>query len=174
MGKHGKTISIRCSAMNPVSTPLVIHPVDSGAIERFPRNPAIGEIESWIAPRPTPVFPAASLPLFRRLWADAFSGGCGFALVRSQQKAPPDDPGGAWEGGLPRFQGWIRAGAGSTEESEAHHPGHGAGVGFQTGVELGIVVLNGGGGVLQAVSGEHAHHGGPGRHLIAPLDQASH
>ena len=57
---------------------------------------------------------------------------------------------------------------------EAHHGGDLGRFGLQAGVETGVVVFDGGGGVLQTVAGEHTHHRGPRRHLVFALQQACH
>ena len=41
-------------------------------------------------------------------------------------------------------------------------------------MELGVVVLDRRGGVLEAVAREHAHHRGPRWHLVTAFDQAGH
>jgi hypothetical protein len=69
--------------------------------------------------------------------------------------------------------GRVRAGSAALA-SEAHHAGHGVGVGIEACVELGVVVLDGRGGVLEAVAREDSHHRGTGGHLLAALDQAGH
>ena len=53
---------------------------------------------------------------------------------------------------------------------EAHHPGHRVGVGLNTGMEGGVVVFDGCGGILEAIAGEHADHPRPCRHLPMALE----
>ena len=62
-----------------------------------------------------------------------------------------------------RFWDWLGA-------LEAHHAGHRRGVGIQAGVEFGVVVLDGCGGIFQAVAGEHTHHGGAIGYLAFALE----
>jgi len=79
--------------------------------------------------------------VFRSLSADAFWVG---RALFAQKKAPA-------EAGAERMI-WGLA-------LEAHHLGHRGRNGIETGMELGIVVLDRGGGVLQTITGEHADHG---------------
>ena len=53
--------------------------------------------------------------------------------------------------------------------SEPHHPRHRGRFRLQTGVKTGVVVLDRRGGVLEAVAGEHAHHGGAGGYFVFAL-----
>ena len=60
------------------------------------------------------------------------------------------------------------------DHSETHHLGHRAQIRVQIGMESSIVVVDGAIRVFQPVAGEHADHGGSGRHFVFALEQTSH
>ena len=165
MGKPRTTTQNPCITKDLVSTTLVNPVVNLLAIEGFPLIPGVAEKRSNQTAFVRSAFPVVSRPVFLRLWTDAFPGGCLLAGLKAHKKTAG------------RTGGWVVMSLKRSRARvwlEAHHTGHGGCIGFQAGMELGIVVLDRGGGILQAVAGEYTHHGGARRNLLTALDQAGH
>lgn len=59
-------------------------------------------------------------------------------------------------------------------ELEPHRLGHRGHIGREIAVEGGFAVVDGAGGVLEAIAGEHAHDRGAAGYFIGPLQQTCH
>jgi hypothetical protein len=97
VGKPTETIQNDCSTKDFISTPLVNPVVNKRSNGRFPLIPEAAENRSIQGLVVRLRFPVVAWSVFRRLWADAFSGGCdlpGLRWVTKAQKNPLGKPAG--------------------------------------------------------------------------------